>query len=67
MNLFDLMEMLVDWKAASERHKEGNIFKSIEINVKRFKISEQLHRILYSTACSIFPDDERGLESPFKE
>lgn len=45
MNLLDLVEMLCDWKAASERHNDGNIRKSIEINGKRFEMSPQLIRI----------------------
>lgn len=49
MNLFDVIEMLVDWKAATERHLTGNIHKSIEINQKRFEISEQLNKILSNT------------------
>jgi hypothetical protein len=50
MNLFDLMEMFFDWKAAGERHADGNIYKSIEINTKRFELSEQLSSILFNTA-----------------
>jgi len=51
MNLIDLLEMLMDWKAASERHENGNIRKSIEINAapKNFNISPQLTRILENT------------------
>ena len=49
MNLFDLIEMLVDWKAASERHNNGNIRKSIEINGNRFNMSPQLIRIFENT------------------
>lgn len=45
MNLVDLVEMLCDWKAASERHNDGNIRKSIEVNGKRFEMSPQLIRI----------------------
>lgn len=45
MNIVDLMEMLVDWKASSERHNDGNLRKSIEINGKRFEMSPQLIRI----------------------
>ena len=45
MNLLDLVEMLADWKAASERHNDGNLKKSIEINGKRFEMSPQLIRI----------------------
>ena len=45
MNLVDLVEMLVDWKAASTRHNDGNIRKSIEINGNRFNMSPQLIKI----------------------
>lgn len=45
MNLVDLIEMLVDWRAASMRHNDGNIRKSIEINGKRFNMSDQLIKI----------------------
>lgn len=49
MNLFDVMEMLFDWKAATERHADGDIMKSIEINKKRFDISDQLINIFINT------------------
>ena len=50
MNLIDVVEMLCDWKAASARHNDGNLRKSIEINAKRFGIDSQLVRILENTA-----------------
>jgi hypothetical protein len=50
MDLIDLIEMLIDWKAASERHNDGNIRKSIERNADRFNLSPQLVRILENTA-----------------
>ena len=50
MNLIDILEMLCDWKASSERNKNGNLLKSIEINAKRFGISNQLLQILVNTA-----------------
>jgi len=50
MDLFDLIEMFFDWKAATERTKDGNIFKSIEINKNRFKMSEQLVSIFANTS-----------------
>jgi hypothetical protein len=50
MSLFDLVEMLCDWKAAGERHKDGSIERSLSINRDRFKISDQLQRILENTA-----------------
>jgi hypothetical protein len=49
-DLFDLIEMFFDWKAAGERHADGNIYKSIEINKDRFKLSEQTVDILTNTA-----------------
>jgi hypothetical protein len=45
MNLVDLLEMMCDWKAASCRHNNGNLRKSIEINGKRFGMSPQLIQI----------------------
>lgn len=50
MNLFDIVEMFVDWKAATERHATGDIRKSIDINKSRFKMSEQLVNIFKNTA-----------------
>lgn len=50
MNLIDLVEMLADWKAASERQKDGNLLQSIEKNTERFNISDQLKQILLNTA-----------------
>ena len=49
MDLFDVVEMLCDWKAASERHANGDIDKSLEINAKRFGISCQLAAVLQNT------------------
>ncbi len=50
MSLFDVLEMLMDWKAATERMKDGgDIRKSIEINTERFKLSPQLAAILHNT------------------
>lgn len=49
MTLLDLVEMLCDWKAASERHNDGNIRKSIEINAERFGMTPQLRRIFENT------------------
>jgi hypothetical protein len=54
MTLLDLIEMLVDWKAASERHNTGNINKSIEVNGERFQMSPQLIKIFENTAKELF-------------
>lgn len=49
MNLFDLLEMLIDWCAAVRRHDDGCIERSLEINKERFGISDQLQQILINT------------------
>lgn len=46
MSLIDLIEMFCDWKAATMRHNDGNIRKSIAHNADRFGMSPQLVRIL---------------------
>lgn len=48
-DLLDLVEMLCDWKAATERHNDGDIMRSIEINEKRFNLSPQVVSILRNT------------------
>lgn len=50
MTLVDLVEMLSDWKAATERHDTGDLEKSLEIQQKRFNLSDQLVSILRNTA-----------------
>jgi len=54
MNLLDLLEMFCDWLAAVERHNDGDIFKSIEYNTKRFNLSEQMASVLKNTAVEVF-------------
>lgn len=49
MTLMDLIEMFCDWKAASERHADGDFAKSLEINRKRFAVSDQLASIFENT------------------
>ncbi len=49
MNLFDIIEMFFDWKAATERGINGDIMKSIAINAERHGISKQLRQILINT------------------
>lgn len=48
MTLMAIMEMLCDWKAASERHADGNIIKSIEYNRERFGAVD-LYQIMMNT------------------
>lgn len=54
MSLLDVIEMLCDWKAATMRHKDGDIRKSIDINQKRFGYSDELKQILLNTL-SVIP------------
>ena len=49
MNLIDLLEMICDWKASSERHGDGDVLRSIEINQKRFGYSDELKEIFVNT------------------
>ena len=49
MSLLDLIEMLADWKAAGMRHADGDMQKSLEINKKRFGMSDQLAEIFQNT------------------
>lgn len=62
MNLFDLVEMMVDWKAAGERHEDGgDLHRSIHINADRFAIDAQLHQILRNTVDYIDKPDKGSL------
>lgn len=49
MNLVDLIEMLCDWKAATMRHADGDIYKSLEYNKDRFNIPDSLYKVLLNT------------------
>ena len=49
MTLVDVIECFADWKAASERHADGNFKRSIEINSKRFNMDPQLISIFENT------------------
>lgn len=49
MSLLDLVEMVCDWKAASERTKNGSLAQSLAHNVERFKLSPQLTAIIENT------------------
>lgn len=48
MDLFDVIEMFFDWKAASERGGENDI--GLTHSIERFKIDPQLASILANTA-----------------
>jgi hypothetical protein len=54
MTLVDILEMLSDWCASVKRTKDGNIYKSIEINQKRFGYSDDLKCIFENTVKMIY-------------
>lgn len=47
---FDVIEMLMDWKAASERHDDGNLIESIKYNKERFSLDNTFVSLLSATA-----------------
>lgn len=50
MGLADIVEMICDWKAATMRHVDGDIRKSIVLNQDRFNYSDDLKLIFLNTA-----------------
>ena len=60
MSLLDIIEMFCDWKAASERTKDGNFLKSILTNRSRFNVSDQLHQIFINTWFEVLSSKERN-------
>jgi hypothetical protein len=50
MNLAQLTEMLCEWKAATLRHADGDLRRSIEQNAERFGYGEEIKRLLLNTA-----------------
>ena len=49
MDLLDIVEMIFDWYAATKRHADGCIGKSIDNNEKRFGINSQLSQLFRNT------------------
>lgn len=49
MPFLDVCEMFCDWKAATERHSDGSLQKSIIHNAKRFDYNEKWTRLLENT------------------
>ncbi|MFE0460627.1 DUF5662 family protein [Kitasatospora sp. NPDC058965] len=50
MTLIDLLEMLADWRAATERTPHGGFADSLTINQERFGVAPQLMNVLTNTA-----------------
>ncbi len=53
MNLVQLIEMIADWKAATERMENGSLERSIRENATRFEYDDKLKDILMATAVSL--------------
>ena len=64
MNLVDVIELFCDWLAATIRHTDGDIHKSIDYNEKRFAYSSQIGRIFHNTACVLA--EQTGMDGPWK-
>ena len=64
MNLIDLVEMICDWLAATKRHANGDVRRSIELNQERFGYDDQIKRLLHNTVDLLEPRDHaaRGLD-----
>ena len=54
MNLMQIIEMVCDWLAASER-SQTEFSQGLEINKERFSIDEQLFEIIRNTAIDLAP------------
>lgn len=50
MTLVDLLELLVDWKAASLKDNGGDINNSIKVCAEKYNLTPQLVKILENTA-----------------
>jgi hypothetical protein len=68
MDLLDLLEMLADWKAATERHENGSLKKSILDNAVRFGYDHRMMFLLGNTARNrgwITEEDFREIEKRY--
>jgi Family of unknown function (DUF5662) len=50
MDLIQVIEMLADWKAATLRHENGSLSRSIAQNAERFGYGVEFYRLLWNTA-----------------
>ena len=60
MNLVQLLEMLCDWIAATRRHADGDILRSIEQNAERFGYGEEIKRLLVTSVEAILNGELAG-------
>lgn len=61
MNLIQLIEMLCDWLAASER-SQTPFMQGFEMNKERFGLDEQLFEVLRNTVMQIAPGKLLGVD-----
>lgn len=68
MTLFDLIEMICDWKAAGERHTTGGFAQSLVVNRGRFGVDSVLLEILSNTARELgwIDDTADGATTPLR-
>jgi len=59
MTIMDVTEMICDWKASSERQKDGDIFKGIEKGSQRFNYDKKMIRVLSNTAQKYFINGDK--------
>lgn len=52
MTIVQIIEMLCDWKAATLRHTNGDLAKSIKQNAERFGYGAEIEGLLLRTADS---------------
>ncbi len=57
MDLVQLTEMLCDWIAASRRHVDGDVHRSIDQNAERFGYGEEIRRLLHNTVDQIIVNE----------
>jgi len=49
MSLLSMTELLADWRSATERHDDGDILRSIDVNQERYGYSDEVKSILLNT------------------
>ena len=59
MTIMDLTEMICDWKASSERQKNGDIFDGIEKQSQRFNYDKKMVRVLSNTVERYFINGDK--------
>jgi hypothetical protein len=50
MSLPDVIEMLCDWRAATLRHADGSLVRSLAVNKDRFGLCDQLVQLMWRTS-----------------